>query len=83
MNSTLEILITRVATSLKIDQISEQKLISETQYYLDDLTYEISYISDTLKKTEDKFRDIFLIKNTSPSVITVEPTFLDPKCIEN
>lgn len=44
MNKTLNILISRMSSKLQIDEASEEKMLEKTQFYLDDLNYEISYI---------------------------------------
>lgn len=49
MNKTLGLLIGRMSTKLEIDENSEEKMLEKTQFYLDDLNYEIGFIGRELK----------------------------------
>ena len=56
MNKTLNILISRMSSKLEIDEVSEEKMLEKTQFYLDDLNYEINFIGRELKNMETKLR---------------------------
>ena len=44
MNKVLNVLMGRLSSKLEIDSQSEEVMIEKTQFYLDDLTYEASFI---------------------------------------
>lgn len=69
MNKTLNILIGRMSTKLEVDEKSEHQILEKTQFYLDDLNYEISYIGRELRNIELKMRDLLKVKNSSPVVL--------------
>lgn len=56
MNKTLNVLIGRMSSKLEIDEDSEEKMIQKTQYYLEDLNYEIGFIGQELRQMELKLK---------------------------
>ena len=44
MNKVLNILVSRLSANLEVDSNAEEEMIEKTQFYLDDLTYEGSFI---------------------------------------
>ena len=62
MNKTLNILIGRMSAKLEVDEKSETQILEKTQFYLDDLNYEISYIGRELRGIEMKMRELLKVK---------------------
>ena len=69
MNKTLNILISRMSSKLEVDEISEQKVLEKTQFYLDDLNYEASTIGRELRNMETKLKELLIVKTSSPAVL--------------
>lgn len=83
MNKTLNLLIGRMSSKLEIDESSEEKMLEKTQFYLDDLNYETAFIGRELRNVELKLKELLVVKNSSPLVLGMEPTFNTPKFFEN
>ena len=83
MNRTLNILIGRMSSKLEIDENSEEKMLEKTQFYLDDLNYESGFIARELRSMEIRLKELLTVKNSSPVVLGVEPTFNSPRFFEN
>ena len=72
-----------MSSKLEIDENSEEKMLEKTQFYLDDLNYETSFIGRELRNIELKLKELLVVKNSSPLVLGTEPTFNTPKFFEN
>lgn len=51
--------------------------------FLDDIKYESSFIKKELVNFESKLKELLVVKHSTPSVLNPEPTFSDPKFLEN
>jgi len=46
-------------------------MIEKTQFYLDDLTYEASFIGRELRSMESKLKELLNVKKTSPVILSI------------
>ena len=58
-------------------------MLEKTQFYLDDLNYETTFIGRELRTVELRLKEVLIVKNSSPAVLAAEPTFNAPKFFEN
>lgn len=83
MNKTLNILMGRLSAKLEIDSHSQELMLEKTQFYLDDLVYEASFVGRELKNMETQLKELLNVKSSSPVVLAMEPKFNAPKFYEN
>ena len=58
-------------------------MLEKTQFYLDDLNYESGFIGKHLRNIELRLKELLTVKNSSPVVLSIEPTFNNPKFFQN
>ncbi len=51
------------------------------EHYLEDLDYESDFIAKELKKIETSFRELLIVKSSSPLVLHQGPKFIDPNLV--
>lgn len=79
MNKTLNILMSRLSAKLEIDSQSQELMLEKTQFYLDDLSYEASFIGRELRNMETQLKELLTVKPSSPVILAMEPKFNSPK----